>query len=331
MIGKVIQQKRKELGLTQAQLAERLGVTAPAVNRWEKDLSFPDATLLAPLARCLKTDLNELFSFYDTLSEKDRELIVSKSVEILATEGSEELLEYIEETLRQNPADGLLYKQWAEVLLGFHLLEKASDPLLYLDKVSECYERALELLPEDEEEISNSLISVYAEMGDAQKAAKAWERLRDHVYDKELAHVEMLCNLKDFASAIREYKGIVLRKVCDLFSLLSDFRDALAAVGDADMASVAEEKAAGLRNLFGLWDGFDLLSRFFGAIAASDPEAEENHLMDLFHLNPDGKNISSCPLFDGVELGKSKREGSGMADRMANLLDLMKSMEPDTE
>lgn len=48
MIGTVISEKRKELGLTQAQLGERLGVTAPAVNRWEKNLSFPDANLLAP-------------------------------------------------------------------------------------------------------------------------------------------------------------------------------------------------------------------------------------------------------------------------------------------
>ena len=76
MIGNIIQQKRKEVGLTQAQLAELLGVSAPAVNRWEKDLSFPDATLLAPLARCLNTDLNELFSFYDSLSDKERELAV---------------------------------------------------------------------------------------------------------------------------------------------------------------------------------------------------------------------------------------------------------------
>ena len=76
MIGKIIQQKRKKSGLTQAQLADLLGVTAPAVNRWEKDLSFPDATLLAPLARCLKTDLNELFAFYDSLSDKERALIV---------------------------------------------------------------------------------------------------------------------------------------------------------------------------------------------------------------------------------------------------------------
>ncbi len=41
MIGKIIVQKRKALGFTQAQLADRLGVTAPAVNRWEKDQTVP--------------------------------------------------------------------------------------------------------------------------------------------------------------------------------------------------------------------------------------------------------------------------------------------------
>lgn len=35
-IQEIIRQKRLEKGLTQEQLAERLGVTAPAVNKWEK-------------------------------------------------------------------------------------------------------------------------------------------------------------------------------------------------------------------------------------------------------------------------------------------------------
>lgn len=79
MVGEVIQKKRKEAGFTQAQLAEMLGVTPPAVNRWEKNLSFPDATLLAPLARLLKTDINTLFSFYDTLSEAERDAAVNEA------------------------------------------------------------------------------------------------------------------------------------------------------------------------------------------------------------------------------------------------------------
>ena len=38
-IQEIIRQKRLEKGLTQEQLAERLGVTAPAVNKWEKGVS----------------------------------------------------------------------------------------------------------------------------------------------------------------------------------------------------------------------------------------------------------------------------------------------------
>lgn len=41
----VIRQKRRERGLTQEQVAERLGVSAPAVNKWESGASYPDITL----------------------------------------------------------------------------------------------------------------------------------------------------------------------------------------------------------------------------------------------------------------------------------------------
>lgn len=39
-IDKVIQQRRKELELTQEQVAQYLGVSTPAVNKWEKGVSF---------------------------------------------------------------------------------------------------------------------------------------------------------------------------------------------------------------------------------------------------------------------------------------------------
>lgn len=43
-IQEIIRQKRLEKGITQEQLAERLGVTAPAVNKWEKGVSYPEVT-----------------------------------------------------------------------------------------------------------------------------------------------------------------------------------------------------------------------------------------------------------------------------------------------
>lgn len=56
-IGKKIIELRKTRGMTQEQLAAALGVTAPAVSKWETDSSYPDITLLCPLARALGTDV----------------------------------------------------------------------------------------------------------------------------------------------------------------------------------------------------------------------------------------------------------------------------------
>ena len=49
-LGKRIVARRKGLGMTQDQLAERLGVTAQAVSKWENDQSCPDITILLKLA-----------------------------------------------------------------------------------------------------------------------------------------------------------------------------------------------------------------------------------------------------------------------------------------
>lgn len=46
-----------EKHMTQEQMAGYLGVTAPAVHKWEKGTSYPDITLLPALARLLDTDL----------------------------------------------------------------------------------------------------------------------------------------------------------------------------------------------------------------------------------------------------------------------------------
>ena len=51
---------RKEKGMTQADLAEQMGVTDKAVSKWERDLSFPDVTSLPRLAEILEVSVDEL-------------------------------------------------------------------------------------------------------------------------------------------------------------------------------------------------------------------------------------------------------------------------------
>lgn len=55
-----LQARRKELGLTQFQLAEKLHVTDKAVSRWERGVGLPDIHLLEPLAQALDLSLTEL-------------------------------------------------------------------------------------------------------------------------------------------------------------------------------------------------------------------------------------------------------------------------------
>ncbi|MBR0376496.1 MAG: helix-turn-helix transcriptional regulator [Firmicutes bacterium] len=59
-MGQLIAAKRKELGLTQQELADRMGVTDKAVSKWERDLSCPDVSTLPHLAGELGLTPDEL-------------------------------------------------------------------------------------------------------------------------------------------------------------------------------------------------------------------------------------------------------------------------------
>ena len=76
-INEIIREKRKALSLTQEQIADFLGVSTPAVSKWEKGAAYPDITLLPALARLLKTDLNTLLSFQEDLTDIEIENFVT--------------------------------------------------------------------------------------------------------------------------------------------------------------------------------------------------------------------------------------------------------------
>jgi len=61
-IGNRITKYRKEMGLTQESLAEKLGVSSQAVSKWENDASCPDISLLPQLCRELGITTDELLT-----------------------------------------------------------------------------------------------------------------------------------------------------------------------------------------------------------------------------------------------------------------------------
>ena len=58
--GAFISEKRKVLGMTQKELAEKLFLSDKAVSKWERGLSLPDVSVLMPLAQALGVTVTEL-------------------------------------------------------------------------------------------------------------------------------------------------------------------------------------------------------------------------------------------------------------------------------
>ena len=80
-ISSFIRLKRKELGITQEELAQRLFVTEKAISRWETGRGTPDISLLIPLSKELNVDVSELLNGEESVK---------------ANNGVEQLIEYNE-------------------------------------------------------------------------------------------------------------------------------------------------------------------------------------------------------------------------------------------
>jgi transcriptional regulator with XRE-family HTH domain len=60
-IGKNIRRLRRCSDLTQCQLADKLGVTAQAVSKWENNMCIPDVALLPKIAELFGVSIDDLF------------------------------------------------------------------------------------------------------------------------------------------------------------------------------------------------------------------------------------------------------------------------------
>lgn len=95
VIGSRIKSRRKQIGLTQKTLGEKAGVSAPAINRFEKGDKSPSVETLVKLAKALGTssdfllgaetvegmfldqETSDAFKIFTSLSQDHRQLVLS--------------------------------------------------------------------------------------------------------------------------------------------------------------------------------------------------------------------------------------------------------------
>lgn len=76
--GQIIKNLRERKGLTQAQLADTLGVSSKAVSKWETAKGLPDISLIEPLANALSVSVMELMTG-DTVVNQNRSSNILRS------------------------------------------------------------------------------------------------------------------------------------------------------------------------------------------------------------------------------------------------------------
>lgn len=172
-IGGVIKKYRKEAGFTQEEMANRLGVTTPAVNKWENGNSKPDIELLAPIARLLNISLDTLFSFREKLSDIEIEKNIRNMDKMFSEEGYEKTYEWVLGIIKEYPNCNMLIWQAAVMLDARRITDKCENPEKYDEQINAWYELALhDENKEVQHHAADSLFGFYLRKKDYSQAEK---------------------------------------------------------------------------------------------------------------------------------------------------------------
>lgn len=209
-IGKVIRKYRKEKNMTQEEMAVRLGVTAPAVNKWENENSLPDIMLLAPIARLLGISLDTLLSFREELTQEEINGIINELDEKLQTAPFEECFQWAKERLELYPnCEGLMFSA-AVVLQARLLLQEISDQEDYEAYTVSLFEQVLR--SDDEAmrlQAADSLFAFYLRKEQYDKAESYLEYFSLQNPNKKFRQAQIFEKTGRTKEAYKEYEKLL--------------------------------------------------------------------------------------------------------------------------
>ena len=137
-IGKFIAKNRKDKGLTQEALAEKLGISTNAVSKWERGLSFPDVSLFKKLCSELDISIEELINGEKSKSteSKDKAIIAS--------------LEEKTKIEKKSKKKIIILSIFIFLIIAFSVIYSSTLKINLINESSELYDIAIDYLRERE-------------------------------------------------------------------------------------------------------------------------------------------------------------------------------------
>lgn len=302
----VIQERRKELKLTQEQVAEYLGVSIPAVSKWENGTTNPDISLLPPLARLLKIDLNTLFCFQEDLSEQEISFLCKEIAEIVKTGGIAEGFKTAGRKIHDYPHN--------ETLL--HCLTFQLDGLLSMsglpDEEKRRYDATLliwyrRLAESRDSKIKDSahfmMVSRLIRDGEYDRAQEILDLMPDKedfmssIADKRMLQINLYLRLGETEEAVKDLQNVLLTTVNKVQMLLCKMVDAELAGCGMQTAEKIADKASRMASLFDLWEYNSFIAPLQIAGAMEDADACIPLLRKLLDALCKPWDMGESPLF----------------------------------
>ena len=199
-IGNNIYALRKAKKVTQAQLAEKIGVSEQAVSKWENDICAPDVSLFPVIAEYFGVSIDRLFGYHNNSYAEEVKKIIQAADDSMDTYKE---IEIIREGLSRYPNSPEL-----KIYLAFSLsmVNRFSEDA---DERAKAVEKAIKVCTEvvdtcgDQEQVDdalNMLTRIYNETAQYEKAQACIEKMSAECYDRRvLGMVGMLGGKKSYA------------------------------------------------------------------------------------------------------------------------------------
>ena len=277
-IAEVIRKYRKEAGLTQEEMANRLGVTAPAVNKWENGNSKPDIELLAPIARLLHISLDTLMSFHEELAPSEIGDMIREMDTMFISEGFETVYEWASDKIKEYPNCNMLIWQVAVMLDARRLTDANIDSEKYDEQINAWYE--LVLKDEDEKikrHAADSLFGFYLRKKEYVKAEGYLQYFSDNDPMKKIYQGRLYKEQGDKENAYKTFEDIVLSAYHTLNFAFSLMTGLALEEGDIQEARYLAEKMGAIAGIFEM-------GKYHECVSMLDVVCAEKNVEETYHI-----------------------------------------------
>ena len=323
-INEIIRERRIAKGYTQEQLADYLGVSAPAISKWETAASYPDITLLPALARLLDTDLNTLLSFKEDLLPKEISLFLNQLSSIAEQDGIKSTYQTAMEKIREFPSCHALILNVALFLEGAIMMSAEKDvPEDYMKSIETLYQRVLE---SPDMAIQNQakamLISKYRQRKEYEKAQELLQSLPDESQsNKKQIQAQLYLETENLEAATKLMEEQLLTNANDIhYALITLMEIALKEnrMEDAEYIATVSQKGA---EIFDMWEYNSYVAHFQLYIATKERKKCLKVLMPMLKSLTHAWNVNESPLYRHIEAKKASQDfGSKMKKTILNSL-----------